>query len=153
MSAPSIPHDVFIPEYASYNWIGGPSDFSVATNQVTGGDSTTENLNKWFQSGDSAYIIVASAMVSVWKARLLELRLTTFLGVGDGSRSRFLVFWSRKTKVGPFADVGLYDCWLSHHFPMVFLGFLSYLFRHRYQRFHRRLEAFRVDRSTWCPSC
>jgi len=64
MSAGSgAPHDVFIPSYASYDWIGGPSDFSLTTNAETGGDSTTENLNKWFQSGDSAYIIVASAMV------------------------------------------------------------------------------------------
>jgi Amt family ammonium transporter len=30
-----------------------------------GGDSTTENLNQWYQSGDTAYIIVASAMVLI----------------------------------------------------------------------------------------
>ncbi|RMZ88028.1 hypothetical protein DV736_g4746, partial [Chaetothyriales sp. CBS 134916] len=54
----------FDPYYASYNWTGAPADFSLATNGV-GGDSRLENLNKWFQSGDSAYIIVASAMVLV----------------------------------------------------------------------------------------
>lgn len=54
----------FAPHFASYNWIGAPADFSLATNTATGGDSVTENLNKWFQSGDQAYIIVASAMVS-----------------------------------------------------------------------------------------
>lgn len=64
MSGTPETHDVFVPSYASYNWIGGPADFGLTTNDVTGGDSTTENLNKWFQSGDSAYIIVASAMVS-----------------------------------------------------------------------------------------
>lgn len=57
--------DMFIPNFASYNWIGAPANFSAyTTNSDTGGDSTTENLNKWFQSGDQAYIIVASAMVS-----------------------------------------------------------------------------------------
>lgn len=57
-------HGIFIPNYASYNWVGPPSDFGLATNTDTGGDSVTENVNKWFQSGDQAYIIVASAMVS-----------------------------------------------------------------------------------------
>lgn len=57
-------HGVFIPSFASYNWIGPPSDFGLATNTATGGDSRLENVNKWFQSGDQAYIIVASAMVS-----------------------------------------------------------------------------------------
>lgn len=57
-------HGVFTPQYASYNWIGPPADFGLATNAETGGDSITENVNKWFQSGDQAYIIVASAMVS-----------------------------------------------------------------------------------------
>lgn len=56
-------HGVFLPSFASYNWIGPPSDYGLTTNDATGGDSTTENLNKWFQSGDQAYIIVASAMV------------------------------------------------------------------------------------------
>jgi Amt family ammonium transporter len=32
---------------------------------LTASFSGTENLNKWFQSGDQAYIIVASAMVMV----------------------------------------------------------------------------------------
>ncbi|RMZ81658.1 hypothetical protein DV737_g2409, partial [Chaetothyriales sp. CBS 132003] len=54
----------FDPDYASYNWTGAPANFSLATNAV-GGDSRIENLNKWYQSGDSAYIIVASAMVLV----------------------------------------------------------------------------------------
>ncbi len=69
----------------SYSWIGPPTQFN-GTNALTGGDScesspkpcrqiyifdhtnnkiATENLNQWFQSGDSAYIIVASAMVVV----------------------------------------------------------------------------------------
>lgn len=57
-------HGVFLPSFASYNWIGPPADFGLTTNTEYGGDSTTENLNKWFQSGDQAFIIVASAMVS-----------------------------------------------------------------------------------------
>lgn len=56
-------HGVFVPNYASYNWIGPPADFGLATDTVTGGDSITENVNKWFQSGDQAYIMIASAMV------------------------------------------------------------------------------------------
>nr|KMM65525.1 ammonium transporter MeaA [Coccidioides posadasii RMSCC 3488] len=59
MSAP------YAPDYASYNWTGAPSNFSLATDPVLGGDSRFENLNKWFQSGDQAYIIIASAMVMV----------------------------------------------------------------------------------------
>nr|UUS54184.1 ammonium transporter [Aspergillus oryzae] len=55
----------FVPDYASYNWTGAPSNYdSLATNEP-GGDSRVENVNKWFQSGDQAYIIVASAMVMV----------------------------------------------------------------------------------------
>lgn len=54
----------FVPDYASYPWVGAPANFELATNSATGGDSITENVNKWFQSGDQAYIIIASAMVS-----------------------------------------------------------------------------------------
>jgi Amt family ammonium transporter len=73
------------PEYASYNWTGAPANYDLTTNTEEGGDSSKtpssnfntavlklitfpigyENLNKWFQSGDQAYIIVASAMVLV----------------------------------------------------------------------------------------
>lgn len=48
----------------SYSWVGPPTTFN-GTNQALGGDSNTENLNQWFQAGDQAYIIVASAMVLV----------------------------------------------------------------------------------------
>lgn len=51
----------FAPEYASYNWTGAPA--TGTPDNVLGGNSRTENLNKWFQSGDEAYILVASAMV------------------------------------------------------------------------------------------
>ncbi|KAJ5478373.1 hypothetical protein N7530_003882 [Penicillium desertorum] len=55
----------YAPDYASYNWIGAPANYDLSTNPDLGGDSRTENVNKWFQSGDQAYIIVASAMVMV----------------------------------------------------------------------------------------
>ncbi|KAF2240782.1 ammonium transporter-like protein [Trematosphaeria pertusa] len=48
----------------SYSWVGAPTVFN-GTNTNLGGDSNVENLNQWFQSGDQAYIIVASAMVLV----------------------------------------------------------------------------------------
>ncbi|KAI9833117.1 MAG: hypothetical protein M1826_000484 [Phylliscum demangeonii] len=48
----------------SYSWIGAPAPFN-GTNNETGGDSAVANLNQWFQSGDSAFIIVASAMVLI----------------------------------------------------------------------------------------
>nr|AGM18785.1 low-affinity ammonium transporter [Acarospora strigata] len=48
----------------SYAFIGAPTPFN-GSDPATGGDSTTENLNQWYQSGDQAYIIVASAMVLV----------------------------------------------------------------------------------------
>lgn len=63
MAAPTeVP---YAPDYASYNWTGAPADYSLTTNVDLGGDSRIENLNKWYQSGDQAYIIVASAMVMV----------------------------------------------------------------------------------------
>ncbi|KAM5462398.1 low affinity high capacity ammonium permease [Microsporum audouinii] len=55
----------FATDYASYNWTGAPSNFSLSTNTALGGDSRVENVNKWFQPGDQAYILVASAMVMV----------------------------------------------------------------------------------------
>lgn len=60
-------HGQFVPSFASYNWIGPPADYGLTTNTLTGGDSVTENVNKWFQPGDQAYIIVASAMVSTFR--------------------------------------------------------------------------------------
>jgi Amt family ammonium transporter len=48
----------------SYSWVGPPAPFN-GTNAALGGDSNTENLNQWFQPGDQAYIIVASAMVLI----------------------------------------------------------------------------------------
>ncbi|WEW57975.1 low affinity high capacity ammonium permease [Emydomyces testavorans] len=59
MSAP------YAPDYASYNWTGAPSNFNLTTDKDLGGNSRVENLNKWFQSGDQAYIIIASAMVMI----------------------------------------------------------------------------------------
>ncbi|KAK6430079.1 low affinity high capacity ammonium permease, partial [Oleoguttula sp. CCFEE 5521] len=48
----------------SYSWVGAPTTFN-GTNEALGGDSNYENLNQWYQSGDQAYIIIASAMVLV----------------------------------------------------------------------------------------
>ncbi|KAK6842126.1 ammonium transporter MEP1 [Apiospora arundinis] len=48
----------------SYSWVGAPTVFN-GTNQETGGDSTTENLNQWYQSGDQAFIIIAACMVLI----------------------------------------------------------------------------------------
>ncbi|KAI9673863.1 MAG: hypothetical protein M1817_002069 [Caeruleum heppii] len=45
----------------SYTSVGAPTEFNGT--EGLGGDSSTTNLNQWYQSGDSAYIIVASAMV------------------------------------------------------------------------------------------
>ncbi|KAK8138445.1 hypothetical protein PG984_001825 [Apiospora sp. TS-2023a] len=48
----------------SYSWVGAPTVFN-GTNEETGGDSTTENLNQWYQSGDQAFIIIAACMVLI----------------------------------------------------------------------------------------
>ncbi|MDI1489896.1 MAG: low affinity high capacity ammonium permease [Ramalina farinacea] len=48
----------------SYAWVGSPTTFN-GTSPLTGGDSSSENLNQWYSPGDQAYIIVASAMVVV----------------------------------------------------------------------------------------
>ncbi|OJD23644.1 hypothetical protein ACJ73_05004 [Blastomyces percursus] len=55
----------YAPDYASYNWTGAPANFTFTTNSDLGGDPRIENLNKWFQAGDQAYMMVASAMVMV----------------------------------------------------------------------------------------
>ncbi|RVX66243.1 hypothetical protein B0A52_10170 [Exophiala mesophila] len=55
----------YLPSYASYPWVGAPADYSLTTNEATGGDSRIENLNKWYQSGDTAYIILSSCLVLV----------------------------------------------------------------------------------------
>lgn len=31
----------YAPDYASYNWTGAPADYSLTTNENTGGDSRT----------------------------------------------------------------------------------------------------------------
>ncbi|ERT03121.1 ammonium transporter MEP1 [Sporothrix schenckii 1099-18] len=48
----------------SYSWTGAPAVFN-GTDSGTGGDSVSENLNQWYQSGDQAFIIVASCMVLI----------------------------------------------------------------------------------------
>lgn len=48
--------------HPSYSWTGAPATFN-GTNLETGGDSSTENLNQWYQSGDQAFIIVSACMV------------------------------------------------------------------------------------------
>ncbi|KAM3079853.1 low affinity high capacity ammonium permease [Clarireedia jacksonii] len=45
----------------SYAWVGAPAVFNGTS--PNGGDSTTTNLNQWYQSGDSAFIIICSCMV------------------------------------------------------------------------------------------
>ncbi|KAI9834933.1 MAG: hypothetical protein M1819_002656 [Sarea resinae] len=47
----------------SYAFVGAPTPFNGTS--PDGGNSHTQNLNQWYQSGDQAYIIVASAMVLV----------------------------------------------------------------------------------------
>nr|POE47910.1 ammonium transporter 1 [Quercus suber] len=50
----------------SYAWTGAPTEYNYTQGyEAEGGDSKTTNLNQWFQSGDQAYIIVASAMVMI----------------------------------------------------------------------------------------
>ncbi|KAK3354990.1 ammonium transporter MEP1 [Neurospora tetraspora] len=47
----------------SYSWFGAPTPFNGTT--PNGGDSASENLNQWFQSGDQAFILIASCMVLI----------------------------------------------------------------------------------------
>lgn len=47
----------------SYSSVGAPAVFNGTS--PDGGDSETTNLNQWYQAGDQAYILVASAMVLV----------------------------------------------------------------------------------------
>jgi Amt family ammonium transporter len=46
----------------SYTNVGAPAVFN-GTDEVLGGDSTKDNLNQWYQSGDQAYILVCSCLV------------------------------------------------------------------------------------------
>lgn len=47
----------------SYSWVGAPTIYNGSG--PAGGDSAHENLNQWYSSGDSGYIIIASAMVLI----------------------------------------------------------------------------------------
>jgi len=47
----------------SYAWVGPPVPFNGT--EGDGGDSDVINVNQWFAAGDTAYIIVASAMVLI----------------------------------------------------------------------------------------
>ncbi|TVY80742.1 Ammonium transporter MEP3 [Lachnellula suecica] len=47
----------------SYGYVGAPALFNGSL--PNGGDSSTTNLNQWYQSGDSAYILICSCMVLV----------------------------------------------------------------------------------------
>ncbi|KAF3941603.1 hypothetical protein ABW19_dt0208461 [Dactylella cylindrospora] len=49
----------------SWENVGAPSPNFTGSNDIDGGDSANEDLNIYFASGDTAYIIVASAMVLV----------------------------------------------------------------------------------------
>lgn len=128
--------NVFLPSFASYNWIGSPSNYDLTTNAATGGDSDLENVNKWFQSGDQAYIIVASAMVSQNLGDIpnqMDTISDVNLGLDNGTRSGFPLLWSCTKKVRFVIDVGVYDCWISRHVPMVLLGFLTCVLRDWHQ--------------------
>lgn len=48
----------------SYAHFGAPVEFN-GTNQDTGGDAGVDNLNQWFQSGDTAFILIAACMVLI----------------------------------------------------------------------------------------
>ncbi|EPS41619.1 hypothetical protein H072_4480 [Dactylellina haptotyla CBS 200.50] len=50
---------------AEWENVGAPSPIFNGSNSDNGGDSTLEDLNVYFASGDSAYIIIASAMVLI----------------------------------------------------------------------------------------
>ncbi|KAJ5214838.1 hypothetical protein N7468_010517 [Penicillium chermesinum] len=92
----------YAPDYASYNWLGAPSDYDLSTNPDLGGNSRTENLNKWFQSGGPGL-------------HYCGLRN----GADHGSRSGFPVLWSGPTKVRAEHDLGLYGFFLGHYLPMM----------------------------------
>ncbi|KAJ2899734.1 ammonium transporter [Zalerion maritima] len=47
----------------SYTQMGAPVEFNGT--EPFGGDGATENLNQWYQSGDQAFILVASCMVLI----------------------------------------------------------------------------------------
>ncbi|KAM7202168.1 ammonium transporter [Rhypophila sp. PSN 637] len=48
----------------TYAWMRRATEFND-TNESTGGDSVTENLNQLYQSGDQAYILISSCMVLI----------------------------------------------------------------------------------------
>jgi len=46
----------------SYAHLGAPAVFNGTDDEI-GGDSRTENLNQWYQSGDQSFIIISSCLV------------------------------------------------------------------------------------------
>src|SRR5271155_1524882 len=83
------------------------SNFNMVALKLTTFPTGHENLNKWFQSGDQAYIIVASAMVLVMVPGLGSL----YSGLA-------------RRKICLVDDVGVYGGRIGHNIPMVLVGIL-----------------------------
>jgi hypothetical protein len=133
----------------SYTHIGAPTVFNNTL--PNGGDSSTSlsfflglpiislkplgttNFNQWYQSGDTAYIIICSCMV------LIMISGIGFLYSGLARRKSALsMIWAC---MGSFSIIG--------NIPMVFLGLLSRLFLHRHLRLHWQPRPFRPHKYTW----
>ncbi|KAF1816268.1 ammonium transporter [Eremomyces bilateralis CBS 781.70] len=52
--------------FPNYGYVGAPSNYNATEGyEDIGGDSRTENLNQWFNAGDTGYIIIATGLVLI----------------------------------------------------------------------------------------
>ena len=82
-------------------------------------------------------------MVSIWGSSVHLDSVGD--GLGHDTRPGFPLLGPLTKEVGSEPDVGLLRIFLRHHLPVVLLGLLLGLFEYRYQRVHRRLDAFWTD--------
>jgi len=111
----------------------------------------SENLNQWYDSGDSAYILVCSKNPQPFQKppigfvyrsdgnTVLTLRIRLGLGMyglDNGTGTRISILGFGETKVGAFDDLGLYGIFLCYYIPMVLLGLLAGFQPHSHEWIH-----------------
>jgi hypothetical protein len=96
---------------------------------MTGGDSLTEDLNLFYNAGDIAWMITATALV------LLMIPGVGYAYIGfrvfaDANVLQLLLLWPRPSEVRTVTHLALGCCHSLDLLPMVLLGLLPHLFSH-----------------------
>jgi hypothetical protein len=91
----------------------------------TGGDSLTEDLNVYYESGDIAWMITATALVLLMIPGVGYVHsLHLIFKLID---TQFLLLWPSPSKVRPLPHMAFRYGNSRNMLPMVFLGLLSHI--------------------------